>query len=232
MTRYGYEILNCDLLALLCSPSLIAAPGGGHHKVTAYDYHDYLNSAIQSKTFIYHFDGVVNDLVWTFDRSNPREVIRIEEVTEANSNVVLRYGTRTFTSTAESFDLVQAENYNPATIPPELEDTVDYTPPLIKLTSAMVPGIAWGSAGIQDSILSGQNYYFDKTEILAVEDVSVTAGTFQNCLKIHSVHQFRAGSSHAQMDWFCPGMGLVKRIHNRELLDLVSLTYNERGLCM
>jgi len=221
------KFLIAILLAFLCSPSLIEARGGGYDKITAYDYHDYLNPAIQSKTFIHHQDGVVSDLTWTFNRSNPPEVIRIDEVTEANSNVVLRYGTRTFTPTAESFDLVQAESYNPATIPPELDDTVDYTPPLVRLTSAMVPGIAWGSAGILDSTLLGQSYYLDKTEVLAVEDVSVTAGIFENCLKIHSVHQFRAGSSHAQMDWFCPGMGLVKRIHNRELLDLVSVTYNE-----
>ena len=221
------KFLIAIVLALLCSPSLIEARGGGQDKITAYDYHDYLNPAIQSKSFIHYQDGVAYDLVWTFDRSNPPEVIRIDEATDTISNVVVRYQARTFTPTAESFDLVQLERYDPAAIPPELYDTVDFIPPRVTLTSAMVPGIAWGSAGIQNSTLSGQSYYIDKPEVLAVEDVSVTAGEFENCLKIHSVHQLGGGSSHGQMDWFCPGMGLVKRIHSRELLDLVNVTYNE-----
>ena len=221
------KLLIAILVALLCSPSLIAAPGGGHHKITAYDYHDYLNPAIQSKTFAYLWNGVVYDLVWTFDRSTPNEVIRIDEVFDANDDLV-RYQTRTFKPTAESFDVVQVESYDTGYDPPVVYDTVDFTPPRVILTSAMVPGIAWGSAGVQNGTSSGQQLFTDKVEVLAVGEVSVSAGAFEDCLKIHGVHHFSgAGSAHGQMDWFCPGMGLVQRIHSRELLDLVSVTYNE-----
>lgn len=215
------------LLALLCSPSLIAAPGGSHHKVTAYDYHDYLNSEIQSKTFIRYLDGVAYDIEWSFDRSIPGEVARTDIVTDPEGNVI-RYTTITFIPTAESFDQVKTEWYDPSGMPPEPYDRTDYNPPLVKLTNAMIPGIAWGSAGVMNSTWSGQSYYLDKLEVLAVEDVSVTAGAFEDCLKIHSVHQYRGNTAHSQMDWYCPEMGLVKRIHNgRELFDLVSVTYNE-----
>lgn len=91
----------------------------------------------------------------------------------------------------------------------------------------MIPGIAWASAGVIYNSAYGESYYTDKLEVIAVEDVTVTAGSFRDCLKIHSVAQY-GNPPHTRMDWFCPDMGLVKRVHNGHiLLDLVSVSYNE-----
>jgi|GEM_PF-3650229 len=214
------------LVALLCSPSLLAEPSGRPLKVTAYDYHDFVNENIESKTFRRSQDGVYYDFEWSFDRSIPGKVIRTEIITDYFGNIT-RYSTTTFVPTTESFLVEQQQRFDPSVTPPLLVDTLDYSPPIVKLTGAMIPGIAWGEAGHIFSTLSGESFYTDKLEILAVEDVSVTAGDFNDCLKIHSVGQY-GNEPYTRMDWFCPEMGLVKRIHNgRVLIDLATVTYNE-----
>ena len=212
-------------LLISFSASVIAAQGGGHNKLTEYDYHDYTNSSIQSKTFIRYDYGVASDFVWTFDRSNPGVVLRTEIITDAN-NIITRYSQSKFTPTTESFNLAQVLRYSLSTTPPILIETIDYTPAVDKLTNAMIPGIAWGSTGEINSSSSGVSYYNEKSEVVAVEDVTVPAGTYNSCLKIHRTSQYGA-SIYTRMDWFCPDMGLVKRVNNgRILLELNSVTYN------
>jgi hypothetical protein len=213
------------ILLMSFSANGITAPGGGHHKLVEYDYHDYINSNIQSKTFVRYQNGVVYDFVWAFDRSNPAMVVRTEIATDASSNIT-RYTESVFTAAAESFDLLQSRRYDPGTTPPALVDTSDYTPPVAKLTHAMIPGIAWGPAGKINSTYSGESYYSEKSELIAVEDVTVPAGTFNSCLKIHRTSQY-GGSLYTRMDWVCPDLGIVKRINNGAvLIELASVTYN------
>ena len=214
------------LLSIFLGVNVMAAPGGGHNKITAYDYHDDLNSSIQSKTFVRYENGVVFDFVWNFDRPNPNEVVRTEIATDASDNVT-RYTKSIFVPATRSFDLVQTERYDPYVTPPALIETSDYNPPVAVLTNAMVPGIAWGSAGVINSMSSGESYYTMKNEVLAIENVTVPAGAFNSCLKIHSTRQF-GGSFSSRMDWYCPDTGLVKRINNgRIYLEMASVTYNE-----
>jgi len=207
------------------SAGAIAAQGGGHHKLTEYDYHDYTNSSIQSKTFTRYDYGVASDFVWTFDRTTPGVVLRTETITDEN-NILTRYSQSKFTPTAESFALAQSLRYDLSTTIPVLMETVDYTPAVAMLTSAMIPGIAWGPAGVINSSISGESYYSEKNEVVAVEDVTVPAGTYNSCLKVHRTSQYGA-SLYTRTDWYCPDMGLVKRINNgRILLELTDVTYN------
>jgi hypothetical protein len=215
------------LVSILFSVSVIAAPGGSHHKITAYDYNDYLNSDIQSKTFIRHQDGIDYDLAWYFDRPNPNEVVRTEVVTDAYGNIT-RYVDATFKRTAQSFDWLQSRQYDPYMTPPLLVDTTDYEPPVVSLTSAMVPGIAWGSGGAINSSSSGESFYTDKSEVLAVEAVTVPAGTFTGCLKIYRLREFDVSITIQRVEWYCPDMGLVKRIQGgRRMIEMTGVTFNE-----
>ena len=212
------------LVALLCSPSLIAAPGGGHHRITEYDDHDYINENIQSKTFIRYNLGVAAYLAWDFDRSIPGEVLRAETLTDADGNLIW-YRTSKFAPTPESFNLVQTRRDDPF-----VTDTTDIDPPIVILNDSMIPGIAWASGSELDSTFSGVSYNTDKREIVGIESVSVTAGEFDDCLKVHILN--RSGFSDqtfSRLDWFCPDVGLVKRISGsgRALFDLTGVTYNE-----
>lgn len=211
------------LLFMLFSANGIAAPGGRHHKLVEHDYHDYINSNIQSKTFIRYQNGIVFDFVWSYDRSNPGVVIRTETATDAVGNITRRTDS-TFASTTGSFDLLQSRRYDPDSS--ALIDTTDYAPHVAKLTSAMVPGIAWSPAGKINSTSSGESYYTEKSEVIAIEDVTVPAGTYSSCLKIHRTSQYGL-SLYSRMDWVCPDMGVVKRIHNGSvLLELSGVVYN------
>ena len=224
------KILIAILVALLCSPAMVAARGGGHDKLTSYDYHDYLDEAIQSKTFIRYKDGIATDLVWSFDRSIPGEVLRTEIATISGGDDILRKATSKFAPTAKSFGLIQNEHFDTSVSPPALYDTRNYDPPVDILTDSMVPGVAWASAGEMNSTHSGVSYFIDKREVVGVENVNVTAGSFHNCLKVHVLT--RIGSNYQvdiEMNWICPDIGLVKRVGGRGtvLLDLASVDYNE-----
>ncbi len=214
------------LVALLCSPSLIAAPGGGHHKITELDYADYLNPDIQSKTFIRHQQGIDYDLVWHFDRTNPNYTVRTEIVTDPDNNIV-RYIDISMARTPKTFEWLQVNIYDPGVTPPALTDTWDIDPPVVLLTDAMVPGIAWGSAGRIDRSASAESFYADKSEILAIEDVTVPAGTFKDCLKIHRLREFTA-SAYTEVRWYCPNMGIVKRIDGGDrMIEMTGFTLAE-----
>jgi len=215
------------LLSIVFGANVMAAPGGGHQKITELDYHDYLNSSIQSKTFIKHEQGIDLDLAWYFDRQNPDEVVRTEVTTDTYGNIT-RYVDGTFQRTDQSFDWVQSQLYDPNVTPPTVVVTTDYNPPVVALTNAMVSGIAWGSGGTINSSSSGENFYTDKSEVLAVEDVTVPAGTFTECLKIHRLREFGVAITINRIEWYCPDMGLVKRIQGgRRMLEMTSVTFNE-----
>lgn len=204
---------------------VIAAPGGNHHKITEYDYHDYVNSEIQSKTFVKYENGVALDMVWTFARPKPMEVERTEITTDASGSIT-RYVVSMFTATAKSFDWTQLDIYSGSVTQPILTETRLYIPPVAVLTDAMVPGIAWGTAGTIDSMNDPDDYFTDKNEVLAVEDVTVPAGSYNDCLKIHRVRQYFS-STGTRTEWYCPDMGLVKSVHGgARMFELTGVTLN------
>ena len=211
------------IMMIAVAMNAIAAPGGSHHKITAYDYHDYLNSSIASKTFIRHEAGYDLDLVWYFDRPAPNQVVRTEISYDADGNII-RHVASTFESHNRSFDWIRMETYVPA----ELADTSDFDPPYVVLTDAMVEGIAWGSGGTINSYCCGENFYTDKSEVLAVEDVNVIAGMFRACLKIYRQRLHGSVTPIHRIEWYCPDMGLVKRVQGgRRLLEMTGFTLDE-----
>jgi hypothetical protein len=207
----------------------MAARGGGHHKITEYDYHDYTNEAIESKTFIRYKEGIAYDLVWSFDRSMPGEVLRTEIRYDPDGNINWQ-ATSTFIPTDESFGLVQTEAYDVTQSPPVVSETIMFDPPVVILTDSMVPGIAWASGGEMNSTYSGVNYFIDKREVVGVESITVPFGSFDDCLKVHALS--RKGPSFQtdfQLNWICPNIGLVKRIGARGtvMFELSNVTYNQ-----
>ncbi len=213
------------LLLIMCGELVLAAPGGGHHKTPAYDYHDYVNSNIQSKTFARHQnDGVVYDEVWSFERPGPGEVVRTEITTDAGGSAY-RCRVNEFEATPKSFNWTQTSVCDGNVTPPTLISTTNYDPSVVLLTDAMVPGIAWGTAGKMQSISSPDNYYTDTNEVLAVEDVTVPAGTYSDCLKVYKLRNY--AGFYTRIEWICPNMGLVKRVHGgNRLMELTDVTFN------
>ena len=212
------------LVLILCGEFVFAAPGGVYPKGHLYDYHDYVNSNIQSKTFARHQnDGVVYDEVWSYDRPNPGEVVRTDIATDAGGSI-FRCSINNFEATTERFNWIQNNRCDGST-PPIIIDTTDYVPPLQVFTNAMAPGIAWGTAGEAQKSFVPDDYYTDVSEILAVEGVTVPTGTYNDCLKIYRQRGFSKFIS--RIEWVCPNMGLVKSVNsNNRLMELTDVTFN------
>lgn len=213
------------LLLISCSEFVFAGAGGGHHKITTYDYHDYVNSNIQSKTFVrYQNDGAVYDEVWSFERPSPGNVVRTEITTDAGGSVY-RCRVNVFEAAPESFNWTQNSVCDGNTVPPTPVSTQNYDPSVVLLTNAMVPGIAWGTAGVMHMTSVPDSYYTDKNEVLAVEDVTVPAGSYSNCLKVHKLRNY--AGIYTRIEWICPDIGLVKRVHGgNRLMELTDVTFN------
>jgi hypothetical protein len=209
-----------------------AQPGGKPHKVTAYDYHDYTNSSIQQKTFNTYYGDFVVDEVWTFDRTVPGQVVRTEiSILEGSDPPQYVCRINKFLSTTSAFLWTHNNSCNPFYDPPLVTRTREYDPPIPVSTNAMIPGVAWGNGAVMsqmsypDQMQLPDNFYVDKNEVLGVENVSVPAGNFTGCLKIHRLRSV-SGAPYIRIDWICPDMGLVKRIQGgSRMMELIDVTF-------
>jgi len=62
-------------------------------------------------------------------------------------------------------------------------------------------------------------------EIVGVEDVTVPAGTFSDCLKIYRQRGFSGFTP--RIVWVCPNMGVVKSVNGgNRLMELTDVTLN------
>jgi len=218
------------LILFVLTQFAFAQPGGKPHKVIAYDYHDYTNNTIVLKTFNRYEGDPVKPLQedWSFDRSVPGQVVRTEITSVSGSDPVVytRCMINIFQPTASALNWIQNNQCNPYVVPPETTDTREYDSPVPIATSAMIPGVAWGSGVVMKRTdLNGtlpDGYYVDKNEILGVEDITVPAGTYTDCLKIHRVRY--EGGNYSRIDWVCPNMGVVKRVQGgNRMLELRSV---------
>lgn len=214
-------------------------------KTTAYDYHDYTNSNILSKMFDrYQRDDVVYEEIWTIYRPVTGLVERTEKAYHPGSDpntpsddYLVRHVMNRFEATATLFKWMQLNSYYVEDDPlgaysaGDLRKTDDYDPPVALLTNAMVPGFAWGTAGVVDDAYSTDgeyldNYYTDKNEVLAVEDVTVPTGSYSDCLKIHRSRQYFG--AYTRIEWHCPNMGLVKRVQGGDrLMEMTDVTFSQ-----
>lgn len=60
----------------------------------------------------------------------------------------------------------------------------------------------------------------DESQVLALETVTVQAGTFNNCYKVRTTRQ-----ASFYDDWYAPNVGLIKEINSSATLELVSKNF-------
>ncbi len=99
--------------------------------------------------------------------------------------------------------------------------------PIALLTSAMTQGSSFGNAtgikrlDVATGIKTLISVFANTTTAVAIEDVTVPAGTFTGCLKVHTVRNSGAIGRFDRYSWYCPGLGEVKRTQ----IDPVTLEY-------
>lgn len=191
-----------------------------------YDYKDY-STKVSSKTFSMQsapaaascgdtetrtFTRIVNGDV-TNVQVNRIRTIAGSVCQNKNFNYVL---------TPESRKLVSKDNNS---LGGNLKSTDFLGKPFTVRTSSMVEGKSFGGAtGIKNQIVGGSpilvSAFVNTTTVERVQSVTVPAGTFTGCLKIHTVRTSGGFGAFNRYSWHCPGFGEVKRTQ----MDPVSLT--------
>ena len=112
------------------------------------------------------------------------------------------------------------------------EITIDYSPPETFLPIPIEVGTEWAVAGEATASLFGLAIQIKTTntaKVMAIEDVTVPAGTFQDCLEIEQQLQTQLSPALATFPstsstmWLAPDIGLVKATNSEgvvfELID-------------
>ena len=107
------------------------------------------------------------------------------------------------------------------------EITIDYSPPETFLPIPIEVGTEWTVAGEATASLFGIAIKIETTntaKVIAIEDVTVPAGTFQDCLRIEQQLDTQLTPALATLPsttstmWLAPDIGIVKAINSSDVI--------------
>ena len=200
-----------------------------------YDYRDYAAANnIASKTYNIRNISTCDTEVRHLDRvttGDNTEITMTRVRTEAGA--ACRYHVFKFLATPEGRYRLGVDNYNRAGT--RINSSVTMDKPALQRTSSMEIGKAEADATtttVVDNVVA-QTFpgtYVGKNVLAGIESVTVPYNggtTFEDCMKLHIIHQ----ASHSfgtglidRVQWNCPGIGMVKRMHGNgvyyELTDI------------
>ena len=120
------------------------------------------------------------------------------------------------------------------------EITIDYSPPATFLPIPIEVNSEWIVAGEATASLFGLAIQIKTTntaKVIAIEDVSVPAGTFQDCLRIEQELDTQLTPALATLPsttstmWLAPDIGLVKAINSSDVIfELISHNITPSGI--
>ena len=112
------------------------------------------------------------------------------------------------------------------------EITIDYSPPQTFLPVPIELGTEWTVAGEATASLGPIKIAIEATntaKVIAIEDVTVPAGTFRDCLRIEQQLQTQLSPALATLPsttstmWLAPDVGLVQALNNENVkFELIS----------
>jgi hypothetical protein len=133
------------------------------------------------------------------------------------------------------YDKTTVDPTNPLASQPTRISTLET--PIVTRARAMTIGHPWVSASkvIESDLISGDEWTtaaVDTRTLIGVEDVTVPAGTYTNCLKILIQRNAAAfGNDFQRVSWHCPNhIGIVKEIQGNEaggsgwVIEMTSIT--------
>ena len=199
--------------------------------VTTYNYRDYVAApTITTMTYQWYRPGApCNTEVHQFTRT----------VIDANTTDITLRRTRTdgssttcqirdfvYTQTADTFVYRARNDFDIIGTPVE---TYTFSEPVIVRTSAMQIGLPIVSTTEVQSTVN--SHMIETNTLLGTEAVTVPAGTYTDCIKIHKRRNTAMpGHDLTSIRWYCAGIGLAKAIkvvnsnggHFSHSLELVS----------
>ena len=185
-----------------------------------YDYRNYESTNVTSRT--YAMQGVggcgtveIQRLSRTTLADGSTQIMQDRERRTAGGTLCER-NVFDFRATSNGLYLAGRTGYNNSN-PTEVVNTNVLDEPLPQRTTAMRIGATWGSASGQTQVVYPGNITTlgaaaQYNSLLAVESVTVPAGTFGSCLKISETRNSYSIGNIMQVSWYCQGVGLAKRV--------------------
>ena len=182
---------------------------------TTYAYQNYIGNNVTQKVFA--TSGTIscgNTETRNYSRTSVAGGTQIVEThIVEDGDGACSYRTFEHLATTTSRDIVgwtTRDDTNPSTILSE----VTLTSPIPGLLSVMPLGGSWGSSSDATSTPPGDPGMTEKNTLLGVENVTVPYGSFNGCLKIHTLRTSASNGLFSRMSWYCPNVGLVKQMQH------------------
>ncbi len=153
----------------------------------------------------------------------------------SQAGIQCQYRTFDYIIDDQSRRLARQEKYNADGT--TLKSTAFITDPIEVQHSSMRVGRSWG--GGSEVTLSPEPVYgavhaiMSKSTLLKVEDITVAYNggtTFSGCLKIGATRTSDSIGQFMRVEWFCPDIGLVKRIQNSLTSPPVAIVWELNGV--
>ena len=152
----------------------------------------------------------------------------------SNAGVTCHHKVFGYNVTADKRELLYRENRNPGS--GNLGSTDTLTDPITRVTSTMQMGVTLGDASpITRTSVGGTPSFFsalvESNTVVDIEDVTVPAGSYSACLKLHTFRTSSGFGAFNRIAWLCPGMGEVKRIqvdpgsYTPRVWEMTNITY-------
>lgn len=206
--------------------SRISALNSQVPSLSVYDFNDYIGNTINNHTYDFFQDGYACDReIRSYTRNGiaggTQLLMTVDNVPSAGGSRC-QYRQMEFLQTTQDLKLVSRSQRDLLNIGAELV-LATINRPVTQLTNAMRLGVPWGDAS--GTLLTPtvgpteRGHIVEIHTLLAVEDVPVTqvpAGPFTGCLKIYTSRQVQNNhfGRQTKMSWYCPNVGLVRRIVN------------------
>lgn len=183
-----------------------------------FDFHDFGQAAnIVSKTYTTSEPGCGNTETRLYSRTVNGDNTEIRMTRQRFDVELVICQTRIFNylATPDSFSILSQERWNnPGTVYKSVETLAS---PAIRRTSNMLQGTTFGTGTTTTNTTAGgvttdSGVYLETTTALGLEDVSVPAGEFSNCLKMTTERTSSTFSAFKRVAWLCKDVGEVKRI--------------------
>jgi len=185
---------------------------------TTYDYRDYTAThAITSRTYQWirsnnttGCDREVHEITRTVIDPNTTDISIKQIRRDAAATITCLVRVNEYTQTADAYFRNARFDYDPADGTTLLE-TYTFSPPYKIRTSSMHIGEPIVSTTAVQSTID--SHLIEINTLLGIEAVTVPAGTFTNCIKMHKRRDsIIPGQYTTNIEWHCAGIGRVKQI--------------------
>jgi len=181
-----------------------------------YDYRDY-QSAANSKTFATTGLGACGDTeVRTFTRTpnGDNTDIAMLRIRTSGGAICQELGFQ-YLATPTEYQML-SKTYYDGSGGLVVVSTDNYDDTITRLRADMRMGMAFGSeSSVTNKSIGNPDIdaggFIETSTIVGTEDVTVPAGSYTACLKIHTLRTSNTTGAFNRMSWLCPGVGEVKR---------------------